>query len=162
MLVRILACLLFLMLVWWLLRLALGLRLAKLDREGARLAEEARGRRVVAELPPRGSETLFLLEDGPRFRWGSEALDKADIAGARLLLNGGVLQEFASGPALLPPLDPPPEFEGGELWEVVVYRRSGGRARIPCGALREGVSREIAGRVFAAIRAAAPGEESAP
>src|SRR5258707_5358156 len=40
------------------------------------------------------------------------------------------------------PLDPPPEFEGGEVWEVVVYRRSGGRARIPCGALREGVDRK--------------------
>jgi hypothetical protein len=155
MLVRVLASLLFLALLWWLFRLALGLRQAKLDREGMRVAEEARGRRVVAELPPRGSETLFLLEDGPRFCWGSETVDKADIAGARLLVNGGVLQEFASESVRLPPLDPPQEFEGGELWEVVLYRRSGGRARIPCGALREGVSREIAGRAFAAIRAAA-------
>ncbi len=156
MLVRLLASLLFLVLLWWLFRLALGLRQAKLDREGARVAEEARGRRVVAELPLSGSETVFLLEDGDSFRWGSETVVKTDIAGARLLVNGGVLQEFASGPARLPPLDPPHEFEGRELWEVVVYRRSGGRARIPCGALREGVSREIAGRAFAAIRAAAP------
>src|SRR5258708_1819063 len=162
MLVRVLASLLFLVLLWWLLRLALGLRQAKLDREGARVAEEARGRRVVAELAPRGSETLLLLEDGPRFCWGSETLDKADIAGARLLLNGGAMQEFESGPARLPPLEPPPEFEGGECWEVVVYRRSGGRARIPCGALREGVSREIAGRAFAAIRAAAPRAKGGP
>jgi hypothetical protein len=162
MLVRVFASLLFLVLLWWLFRLALGLRQAKLDREGARVAEEARGRRVVAELPPRGSETLFLLEDGPSFRWGRETVDKADIAGARLLVNGGVLQEFASGSTRLPPLDPPQEFEGGELWEVVVYRYSGGRARIPCGALREGVSREIAGRAFAAIRAATPKDVNAP
>jgi hypothetical protein len=162
MLVRVLASLLFLVLLWWLFRLALGLRQAKLDREGARVAEEARGRRVVAELPPRGSETLLLLEDGPSFCWGSETVAKADIAGVRLLVNGGVLQEFASGSARLPPLDPPPEFEGGEVWEVVIYRRSGGRARIPCGALREGVSREIAGRAFDAIRAAALKDVNAP
>src|SRR5258707_15130683 len=97
MLVRILASLIFLVLLWWLFRLALGLRQAKLDREGARVAEEARGRRVVAELPPRGSETLLLLEDGPRFCWGSVSLDKADIPGGRLLLNGGAISEFAGG-----------------------------------------------------------------
>src|SRR5262249_41487603 len=129
-------------------------RLAKLDREEARVAEEARGRRVVAELPVAGSGTQFLLEDETSFHWGAATLPKADIAGARLLLNGGVLKEFAGG-SLLPPLDPPREYEGGELWVVLVYRRSGGRAEIPCGALREGVSREIAGRAFAAIEAAA-------
>jgi len=155
MLPRVLAGLLFLFLLGWLARLALALRFAKLDREEARLAEEAQGRRVVAELPRGHSGTQFLLEDGTSFRWGEATLSKEDIAGARLLLNGGVLQEFAGKGAVLPPLDPPRELEGGELWSVLVYRRSGGRAEIPCGALREGVSREIAGRAFAAMQAAA-------
>jgi hypothetical protein len=156
--VRIVVLLLFVFLLGWLLRLALGLRQAKLDRDRGRAAEEAQGRRVVAELQLSKTETAFLLEDAGSIRWGSEALAKSDIAGARLLVNGGVLQEFARGSALLPPLDPPREYEGGEVWEVVVYRRSGGAARIPCGTLREGVSREIAGRAFAAILAAAPEE----
>ncbi len=61
MLVRVLAGLLFLFLLGWLARLALALRFAKLDREAARLAEEAQGRRVVAELPLSEAGTQFLL-----------------------------------------------------------------------------------------------------
>jgi len=78
--------------------------------------------------------------------------------GARLLVNGAVLRECARL-RTLPPPSAPEEYEGRERWEVALFLESGAEARIPCGALREGVSREIAGRAFEAARAAvgAPG-----
>ena len=55
-----------------------------------------------------------------------------------------------------PPADPPPAegYEGRERWDVFIYCRDRTEA-VPCGSLREGVSREIAGRVFEAVRRAA-------
>jgi hypothetical protein len=131
----------------------MGLREAKREREAARAAEEERGRRVVVEIPLSDVEVVFLVEDGESFAWGKEAVAKPDIAGARLLVNGGVLKECGRPGVALPPPGPPEGFEGRERWEVVVYRREGDPARIPCGSLREGVSREIAGKAFAAVRA---------
>ena len=37
---------------------------------------------------------------------------------------------------------------------MALFLEGGNEARIPCGTLREGVSREIAGRAFEAARAA--------
>ena len=159
MLVQALALLVFLAFVGALFRFAMGLRFAKTAREAARAAEEARGRRVVAEVPVNDSEVVFLVEDEARFLWGPQSLAKSDIAGGRLLVNGAIAGEFAREPGVLPPATPDEDPQGRERWDVVVYRRSGGEVRIPCGSLREGISREIAGRVFAAIRAAAEGEQ---
>ena len=47
------------------------------------------------------------------------------------------------------------DFEGRESWDVVLYLEDGGTCVVPCGTLREGVSREIAARVFHATRAKA-------
>lgn len=154
MVLRALALLLLLVLVWSLFRLAMGLRAAKRAREEARAAQEARGRRVVAEIPLSDVEIVFLVEDEEGFAWGDEAVRRQDILGARLLVNGGVLKECARAGVGLPPPGPPEEFEGQERWEVVVYRREGEPFRIPCGSLREGVSREIAAKAFSAVRAA--------
>ncbi len=112
---------------------------------------------MVAEVPVNDSEVALLVEDEARFLWGSESVAKDDVAGGRLLLNGAIAGEFAREPGVLPPPTADEGPEGRERWDVVVYRRSGGEVRIPCGSLREGISREIAGRVFAAIRAAGQG-----
>ena len=53
-----------------------------------------------------------------------------------------------------PALEP---FEGRERWEVVLYGTAGRDHTIACGTVREGVSREIATRVFDAVRAALEG-----
>jgi len=154
--VRVLALVAFLALVFQLFRFAMGLRGAKRARERERAAEEARGRRVVAEIPLEQGIVLF-TEDERGFSWGGASLAKADVAGARLLLNGGILREFSRPPRALPPPVPPEEFEGRERWEVAVFLKDGAVARIPCGTLREGVSREAAGRVYAAVeQASAP------
>jgi hypothetical protein len=155
MLIRLAALALLLMALWRIFRLAMGLRFAKLSREEARVAEEATGGRVLAELPLSDAEVVFLVEDAKAFRWGGAQVAKADVRGARLIVNGAVLQEFAEPGERLPPPEPPEEYEGRERWEVRVFRRGASPTAIPCGTLREGISREIAGRVFEAVRKAA-------
>lgn len=151
-LVQIAAALALLALLWRLFRMAMGLRYAKVAREEARAAEEARGRRVVAEIPD-GDGLLLFLEDEAGFYWGAESARKRDVVGARLILNGGVLGAFHRAGTELPAPPVPEEFEGRERWEVLVYQADGSTRAVRCGTLREGVSREIAGRVFDAVRA---------
>jgi hypothetical protein len=149
---RLLALALLLAFLFSLFRLAMGLRHAKRERERARETEEARGRRVIAEVPLSGMDVVFLTEDEGSFAWAGIEVRKAAIAGARLLVNGTVLRECARPAAVLPPPSPPEDYEGRERWEVALFLEGGGEARIPCGTLREGVSREIAGRAFEAVR----------
>jgi hypothetical protein len=150
--VRLLAVLLLLAALFVLFRFAMELRYAKGQRERARRAEEARGRRVLAEVPLSDAEIVFLTDDERVLAWGSHEVSKDRIAGARLLVNGAVLQEHAGRAGALPSPAAPAAYEGRERWEVRLFLDGGAEATIPCGALREGVSREIAGRVFAAVR----------
>jgi hypothetical protein len=138
--------------LWMLFRFAMGLRYEKLAREEARRAEELRGRRVLAEIPqPEGGLVLF-LEDAEAFYWAGKTVRKRELLGARMLLNGGVIAACALEGQRLPEPAAPEEYEGGERWEVALYTLAGAADRVSCGALREGVSREIAGRVFDAAR----------
>jgi len=155
MLIKVIAGVFLLVVLGTLFRFAMGLRWAKMERLQSRRDEQARGRRIVTEIPLSDAELVFLLEDGEAFYWGPQSVRKADIAGARLRLNGGIIGEVGAAGVSLPPPSPPEEFEGRERWDVTIYLRSGGTALLPCGTLREGVSREIAGRAFEAIRAAA-------
>ena len=141
--------------LWSLFRLALGLRAAKVAREGARRAEEERGRRVVAEIPLSEGEVIFFLDDGDAFRWGDSSARKSEIVGARMLLNGAVVGSFSRDGAPLPDPPVPAEYEGRERWDVRLYLRDGRALEVPCGTMREGVSCEIAAKVFDAVRVAA-------
>jgi len=149
---QLLAGLVLLAAVWILFRFAMGLRWAKVSREAARLEAESRGRRVVAEIPLSADELAFFQEDAQRFYWGDRSVAKSELRGARLLLSGNVVGSFSRAGASLP--DPPvaEEYEGRERWDVVLYLQGGATDRVPCGTLREGVSREIAARVFEAVR----------
>jgi len=153
MLIQLAALALLLIVLWRVFRLAMGLRFAKVLREEARSAEEGSGRKVLAELPLSDAEVVFLVEDAESFRWGSAHLTKAGIRGARLMVNGAVLKEFAAAGERLPAPEPPEEYVGRERWEVRVFRGESSAVAIPCGTLREGISREIAGRVFEAVKA---------
>jgi len=154
MIVQVLALLALVVALWTVFRFAMGLRWAKVSREDARAAEQARGRRVVAEIPVSEDEVVFFVEDDAGFYWGGRRVRKPEIRGARLLLNGAVMASFVRPGEPLPETAPPEEYEGRETWDVLVYLRDGREERITCGGLREGVSRELAGRVFDAIRAA--------
>jgi hypothetical protein len=151
--VQLAAAALLVAVLWTLLRLALGLRQAKVAREETRRAEEAQGRRVVAEIPLADDRLVLFLEDDEAFYWSGLTARKRGLLGARLTLNGGVMATVARAGQALPEPSVPEEFEGRERWEVVLYTAEGPRI-VPCGSLREGVSREAATRVFERVRAA--------
>lgn len=150
-LVRLLAAAALLSILFWMFRFAMGLRYAKLRREEERLAEEAQGRRLVAEVPTHGGDLVLFLEDQAAFRFGEQELRKAEIEGARLVLNGRVVDARQRPGAALPAAGWHEEHDGRERWDVLVYVAGGRECAIPCGSLREGVSREAAERVFAAV-----------
>jgi hypothetical protein len=134
-------------------RYAMALRGAKVARQSWREAEESRGRRVVAEIPGPADDMTLFLEDDEGFYWGAEEVRKQDIAGGRLRLNRGILASWARPGVVLPEPPSAEDFEGRETWDVVLYLADGKTRVVPCGILREGVSREIASRVFQATRA---------
>jgi len=153
MLIRLVAFALLLIALWRVFRLSMGLRFAKVSREESRAAEESKGGKVLAELPVSDAEVVFLVEEAEGFRWGASHVSKAEIRGVRLMVNGAVLQEVSAAGERLPSPQAPEEYEGRERWEVRLFRRDGEATVIPCGTLREGISREIAGRVFEAVKA---------
>jgi hypothetical protein len=152
--IKIAALLALLALLWSLFRLSMGLRWAKVSRESARREEEGRGRRIVAELPSSDGTLGFFAEDHAGFYWPAGEAGKSGLRGARLLLNGGVIAATTRAGEALPDPPVPEPFEGRERWEVVLYATGGHHHTIACGTVREGVSREIATRVFDAVRAA--------
>jgi len=152
--IKIAALLALLALLWSLFRLSMGLRWAKVSRESARREEEGRGRRIVAELPSSDGTLGFFAEDHAGFYWPAGEAGKSGLRGARLLLNRGVIAAVARAGEALPDPPVPEPFEGRERWEVVLYATGGHPHTIACGTVREGVSREIATRVFDAVRAA--------
>jgi hypothetical protein len=153
MLLQIAAALALLAGLWMIFRFAMGLRWAKVQREQALREEERHGRRLVAELP-QGETVALFLADAQGFHWSGRSVGRGEIRGARLLLNGGVMAGAARAGSTLPEALPPEEHEGRERWEVVLYLDGGRLETVACGTLREGVSREAANRVFAAVRAA--------
>jgi hypothetical protein len=133
-------------------RYAMALRASKAARQSWREGEEARGRRVLAEIPGADDTMTLFAEDDEGFYWGAERVTKREIAGARLRLNGGILATWSRPGLALPEPGAPVELEGRERWDVVLYLEGGGTRVVECGRLREGVSREIATRVFQATR----------
>jgi hypothetical protein len=133
-------------------RLAMRMRFTKLERDRERAAQESQGRRVVAELPLADGIVLF-LEDRLGFSWGGSRVECSEIAGARLLLNGGIVAEATREGEALPSPSSPAGFDGSERWEVELLV-AGAIRRVPCGRLREGVSRAAAAQVFEAVKAA--------
>jgi hypothetical protein len=106
-------------------------------------------------------DVVFFVEDHAGFYWAGARAAKPDLAGARLLLNGAVMAQAARAGATVPDPPVPEAFEGRERWDVVLYLRSGEGLVVPCGAFREGVSREIGTRIFQAVRLALSGPEKA-
>jgi len=155
--IKIAALLALVALLWSLFRLSMGLRWAKVSRESARREEEGRGRRIVAELPSSDGTLGFFAEDHAGFYWPAGEAGKSGLRGARLLLNGGVIAATARAGKASPDPPMPEPFEGRERWEVVLYGKAGRDHTIACGTVREGESREIATRVFDAVRAALEG-----
>jgi hypothetical protein len=106
----------------------------------------------VAEAPDERGEIVLVHEDADGFYWGERSVEKTAIAGARLMLNRIGVDEAVRPGVRLVRAQPAERDESRERWDVQVHLAAGGVVEIPCGSLREGVSREAAAAVFAALR----------
>jgi hypothetical protein len=141
--------------LWKAFRMAMGLRAERLFREGTRRAEEARGHRVIAEIPSAEGELSLFVDAGDAFAWQDRSVLKNDLLGCRLLLNGAAIASMARPETSIPEAALLEDYEGRERWDVRVYAVTG-VWDVPCGTLREGVSRDTARAVFEAVSTALP------
>jgi len=139
------------------LSLATTLTVYRKRRRRSRASEEARGRRIVAEIP--GDDDLRLFtEDERQFHYGGESVDKDRIAAVRVLINGApiaayVSRRHASEAAAMQPtsFEDRPEGIARDRWDVAIERPDGVML-VECGAIRERVSQELARAVFDAVK----------
>jgi len=159
--IRALAVVLLLLALWKLFRFAMALRFAKVLREEERQASEASGRGLVAEVPTHAGDLVLFHESASSFFYGEREIEKQRIVAVRLFLNGRIVdQSFRPGSAA-PDASWAEEYDGRERWDLRLDFRTGEPFEIPCGMLREGVSREAATRVFRAVATSIGGIDAA-
>jgi hypothetical protein len=138
------------------LSLATTLTFYRKRRRRTRDEEQARGRRIVAEIPGEDDLRLF-SEDDRQFHFGQQSVDKDRIAAVRVLINGApiasyVARRFATTSRLQPTsFDDRPEGIARDRWDVAI-ERTDGVLLVECGAIRERVSQELARAVFDAVK----------
>lgn len=143
-------------LVFVALSLATTLHFHRRRRARARLAEEAGGRRIVAELPTDERLVLF-TEDDAEFHYGGRSIPKAGIAAVRVLINGSPIAAFVSTRHPLDAAGHPTSFEdrpdgiARDRWDVAIETITG-TVLVECGAIRERISQELARTVFDAVK----------
>jgi hypothetical protein len=137
--------------------LATTLKYVRQRRQRARDSERALGRTVIVEIP--GEDDLVLFsEDAVRFYYGERSIDKDLIVSARLLINGNTIAEAASQENVqearkLEETAGADEETGivRDRWDVAIQAVNATLV-VPCGAIRERVSQELARSVFDAVK----------
>jgi hypothetical protein len=134
--------------------LATTLTYTRRRRQRLREDERARGRTLVAEIP--GDDDLVLFsEDAAAFHYGDRRIDKDQITAVRVLINGAPIAAFVSDRAASHPqataFEDRPEGIARDRWDVAIETVAG-PVLIPCGAIRERVSQELARAVFDAVK----------
>ncbi|HEY1912973.1 MAG TPA: hypothetical protein VGG73_18770 [Vicinamibacterales bacterium] len=125
-------------------------------RVRARDAERAQGRTVIAEIPDADDLVLF-SEDSERFYYGEQFVDKQLIVAVRVLINGAPIasslsRRHAGGTERqATSFDDRPEGIARDRWDVAI-ETSDGVLLVPCGAIRERVSQELARSVFETVK----------
>jgi len=142
--------------------LATTLRLYRRQRQRQRDSERALGRTIVAELPI-GDDLVLFSEDEKRFYLGEQSIDKDLITAVRVLINGAPIAAHVSRRA-----DPRTTSAHAAAAHELVEDRPEGIARdrwdvdietvrdvviVPCGAIRERVSQELARTIYDAVKA---------
>ncbi|HXH06421.1 MAG TPA: hypothetical protein VNI83_07495 [Vicinamibacterales bacterium] len=146
------------------LLLGATLHLHRQRRRAEERAAAAAGRRIVAEVPA-GSDLVLFCEDAERFYFGAASVAKADVRAVRLVVGGAAVSEEAV-PGYQPRALPASVTARGEAvpgrehWDVVLETVSDALV-VPCGALGERVSQEIACRIFERAKAAVAGTPAA-
>ena len=139
------------------LSLATTLTVYRKRRRRTRDAEQALGRRIIAEIP--GDDDLRLFtEDDRQFHYGLAAVDKDRIVAVRVLINGAPIAAYVSrrhageAAAIQPTsFEDRPEGIARDRWDVAI-EQAAGVLLVECGAIRERVSQELARAVFDAVK----------
>jgi hypothetical protein len=136
--------------------LATTLQQYRRRRQRARDSERALGRSIVAEIPTETDLALF-SEDAKRFYYGEQPIDKDLITAVSVLINGAPIAGYVSkraGPrpaASSTTLEDRVEGIARDRWDVAIETVRG-TVLVPCGAIRERVSQELARAVFEAVK----------
>ena len=150
------AALLAIALVFFALRLATALTRDRRRRCGEREKIAAGGRTILAEIPS-DEGLIFFTEDARAFHLGDRPIPKAGITAARVLINGAPIAVAArpdhrAAAALSSELvRQRPEGLARDRWDVAIDTRNG-TVTVPCGAIREQISQELARGVFDAVK----------
>lgn len=146
----------------FLLLVAIGLMGAlqfyRTRRGRAREAERARGRTIVAELPV-GSDLALVTEDANAFYFEERAIPKRLIRAIRVLINGAPLAAYVSprfpdaAHAAPVTFEDRPDGIARDRWDVAI-EMGDEMVMIPCGAIRERVSQELARRIYDEVKRA--------
>ena len=137
--------------------LGTGLHAYRRRRRRSRDAQEALGRRVIAEIPADNDLALF-TDDGSRFYYRDRAVDKDQIVAVRVLINGAPIVAYVSerhpggADRQVTSFEDRPDGIARDRWDVAIETTTG-TALVECGAIRERVSQELARGVFDAVKA---------
>ncbi len=151
-----LAVLAAILLVFLALRLATALTRDQRKRRGEREAIAAGGRTIIAEIPTEEG-LVFFSEDAGTFHLGDRPIPKAAITAARVLINGAPIAvaakpEHRSAAAISSDLvQQRPEGLARDQWDVAIDTADG-TVVVPCGAIREQISQELARSIFDAVK----------
>lgn len=150
-----LAAVVAILLIFFALRMATALTRDRRKRHGERASIEAGGRTIVAEIP---SDTglIFFTEDAEAFHLGDRPIPKAAITAARVLINGAPIavaarpgRQAAAIPSDL--VQQRPEGLARDRWDVAIDTEDD-TVIVPCGAIREQISQELARGIFDAVK----------
>ena len=140
------------------LSLGTALHAYRRKRQRARDSERALGRMIVAEIPAANDLVLFSA-DTARFYYGDVSIDKDLIVAARVLINGSPIASYVSRRRAKQEQAQATSFQDREegiardRWDVAIETVTG-TVLVPCGAIRERVSQELARAVFEAVKSA--------
>ena len=143
-------------LILFALSLATALQVYRRKRQRARDSEGALGRTIVAEIPAANDLALF-SQDAVRFYFGETSIDKDLIVAVRVLINGSPIAAYVSSRHAREQHAQPTSFQDREegiardRWDVAIETVTG-TVLVPCGAIRERVSQELARAVFDAVK----------
>jgi hypothetical protein len=136
--------------------LATTLQQYRRRRQRTRDSERALGRSIVAEIPTETDLALF-SEDDKRFYYGEQRIDKDLVTAVSVLINGAPIAGYVSKRAGSRTAVPSTRFEdrpegiARDRWDVAIETVTG-TTLVPCGAIRERVSQELARAVFEAVK----------
>ena len=139
------------------LRLMTSLTKDRRRRKSERATLEAGGRSVLAEIPGDEGLTLF-TEDGYAFHFGDREIPKHAIRAARVLINSApIAAAVAPGHPeanAIPTevVEDRPEGITRDRWDVAI-ETDDDTILVPCGAIRERISQELARGIFEAVKA---------